>query len=310
MKAKVLSLLLIFSFFYLLPTFSYDHSFDTEIKEVQRRFFKEHGYLWIKDFFSDEQVRLIQYWAEKIKLDSQSILDLTSNDDNCTKMLPGFFLLVPEANNSLQACRVEDIMSTYPDLFSFITGTVTNYISFFLDDPYVLFKDKLNFKWPGGGSFLPHQDFPAYEFCGPKEHVTAMVCIDTATIKNGCLYVAKNWKKHFQNHPNIDQTLLEKGKAILPYITGGKMHGSIQPEYYEQIEWLALTTTPRDLVVFDSYLPHYSKSNESNSPRRAFFLTHNKLKDGEHRKAYFHLKRNDPQNPAFHFATPTNARGK
>lgn len=279
-------------------------------KEIQQKFFQIHGYLWIKDFFSDEQVSLIQCWAKRINQDSEDILNFTQNEENCTKMLPGSFILVPEANNAFQACRVEDVMSAYPNLFSFISGTVTNYISFLFDEPYVLFKDKLNFKWPGGGSFLPHQDFPAYEFCGPREHVTAMVCIDPATVENGCLYVAKNWRKHFKNHPNIDPVQLKEGKAVLPYITGGKAHGSIQPEYYEDIEWLALTTSPRDLVIFNSFLPHYSEANKSNMSRRAFFLTHNRLKDGEHRKTYFHIKRNDPQNPAFHFATPTKARGK
>jgi hypothetical protein len=40
------------------------------------------------------------------------------------------------------------------------------------------------------------------------------------------------------------------------------------------------------------------------------FITHNKLKEGDFRKAYYHAKREDPQNPMFHIGTPTKARNK
>ncbi len=97
---------------------------------------------------------------------------------------------------------------------------------------------------------------------------------------------------------------------MLPYVEGGAKHGTIQDQYVEQISWFPLETEPGDLVLIDSYVPHYSEANRSNHPRRAMFFTLNRLQDGEFRRLYYHTKREDPNNPLFHFATPTKARNK
>lgn len=295
-------------------TQSFSFSTNADEWQKQREFFQEHGYLWIKNFFSKEQVRLLCAWCDDINTESQSILSLTHNagkhSQYFSKNIPGSLIVVSEAHDPLQVCRAEDMLSCYPELNAFVSGTVTSYIGRLFNEPYVLFKDKINFKWPGGGAFQPHQDFPAYDLFGPREHVTAMVCIDEATLENGCLHVAQNWKADFTKDETVDQALLKTGKVVLPYIEGGKDHGSIKPEYAKKINWLALEASPGDLVIFTSYLPHYSEPNKSKKARRAMFFTHNRLRDGDHRKAYYHTKRHDPLNPAFHFATPTKARNK
>ncbi len=267
-----------------------DELINTRCRE-QKAFFQENGYLWIKDFFSSEQIHLLQHWADEINQGAATTLQLP----DASHSLPGALIIVPEAVNPQQACRAEDLCSVYPELYHFVRGTITAYIAWLMDEPYVLFKDKINFKWPGGGAFLPHQDFPAYENFGPREHITAMVCIDPATLENGCLQVAKDW---------------HEGRKILPFITGGSSHGSIQLEYSDKISWLPIESTQGDLVLINSYIPHYSEPNQSANPRRAMFLTHNRLKEGDHRGAYYHAKRYDPLNPTFHFATPTKARDK
>ena len=285
----------------------------TEEWKKQREFFQKNGYLWIKNFFSAEQVRLFQTWAEELNASAQSILTLTNNTQNPKAIpltLPGAVIVVPEASNAAQVCRTEDMSSCHPELYHFISGTLTTYISRLMGEPHVLFKDKLNFKWPGGGAFLPHQDYPAYEPFAPKEHVTAMICVDPATIENGCLQVAKNWHDLALEQAGDNKELAESGHVVLPYVVGGKDHGSIQPQIAKKIEWLQLETAPGDLVLINSYVPHYSEPNKSKHSRRAMFLTHNRLKEGDHRKAYYHAKRNDPDNPVFHFATPTKARTK
>lgn len=276
--------------------------------QKQKQFFKENGYLWIKNFFSNEQTALLKVWAEEINAGAQSILKLAG--ENSTKSILGTVIVVAEAHDSSQVCRTEDMLSFYPNLHHLVEGTITSYLGQLLSEPYVLFKDKLNFKWPGGGAFPPHQDFPAFELFGPREHVTAMVCIDAATFENGCLQVAKKWRETFAGDPLIDAALLKEGRAVLPYIVGGSNHGSIQPQYVEKISWLALNTSPGDLVLIDSFVPHYSEVNKSTISRRAMFFTLNKLKEGDYRKAYYHAKRNDPDHPGFHFATPTKARNK
>ncbi len=288
--------------------------FDREYWEGQKAHFEKYGYVWIKKFYSPEQVLLLRDWADAVNRDAQTLLGLSKSSgyslQELAKMLHRSLIVVPEAKDPQKVCRAEDLLSCYPDLHHFIFGTVTTYLRVMLGEPYTLFKDKINFKWPGGGAFPSHQDFPAFEFFGPREHISAMVCIDPATIENGCLYIAEDWKETFANDPDIDPELLQKGMAILPYVMGGSKHGSIEAKYCEQITWLPIEAEPGDVVFFDSYTPHYSEINRSTSSRRAMFFTHNRLKDGEHREAYYHTKREDPDNPAFHFATPTKARTK
>jgi ectoine hydroxylase-related dioxygenase (phytanoyl-CoA dioxygenase family) len=281
--------------------------------QAQKDFFQKNGYLWIKNFFSHEQVQLLRSWADEVNTASETMLMLAQSSGRNVQsftQIPGTLIIVPEAANPLMACRAEDMLTCYPDLHHFIAGTVTAYIGKMMNEPYVLFKDKINFKWPGGGAFTPHQDFPAYEPFGPREHVTVMVSIDPATLENGCLHVAKNWRETFLGEPDVNAEDLEAGRAVLPYVTGGSMHGSIQPKYSDKITWLPLETSPCDLVMINSFVPHYSEPNRSQHSRRAMFFTHNRLREGEHRRTYYHAKRYDPLNPTFHFATPTKARDK
>ncbi|HIE20180.1 MAG TPA: phytanoyl-CoA dioxygenase family protein, partial [Rhodospirillales bacterium] len=51
----------------------------------------------------------------------------------------------------------------------------------------MLFKEKVNFKMPGGGGFKPHQDSQAGWDKYADFYVSALVSIDEATVKNGCL---------------------------------------------------------------------------------------------------------------------------
>jgi 2-aminoethylphosphonate dioxygenase len=276
-----------------------------DVWQDQKEFFQQNGYLKLEKFFSEEQVKLLNSLTDEIISDSKNILSLMQQADDPLQLtkIPGALIVVPEAKDPLIACRAEDMLSCYPDLHRFISGTISSYISRLMDDPYVLFKDKINFKWPGGGAFLPHQDYPAYEPFAPKSHITAMICIDAATLENGCLRIAQNWKETFAEE-------IKNGKKILPYIIGGKSHGAIKKELTDRITWIPLTAEPGDVLIFSSYVPHYSEPNMSKNPRRAMFFTHNRLLEGEHRSAYYRAKRNDPNNPVFHIGTPTKARTK
>jgi len=51
----------------------------------------------------------------------------------------------------------------------------------------VLFKDKINFKLPGGDGFKPHQDQQAGWSTYADLFITAMVSLDATTADNGCL---------------------------------------------------------------------------------------------------------------------------
>lgn len=282
---------------FLLGILAFACCFGTE----DRRFFMENDFIWVKGFFSGEQVDMLKMWAADMHDEALKQLDGQEAKD---------LIVVPEAKNDKKVCRVEDMLTMYPDYHDFIEEKVTTYIAELLGEAVVTFKDKLNFKWPGGGAFLPHQDYPAFGFFSPKEHINAMICVDAATLENGCLHIAQNWTESFTDCEEVDQEALANGRAILPYVVGGSAHGAIQDAYVEKIEWLPLLTEPGDLVLFTSYIPHYSEPNRSQDSRRAMFLTYNKAQEGEHRVNYYQAKRRDPLNPIFHFGTPTKGTSK
>lgn len=133
-----------------------------------------------------------------------------------------------------------------------------------------LFKEKINFKKPGGGSFEPHQDQQAGWSVYAPIFVTALVCIDAATPENGCLEMS--------DCPKLDRMIGEEWKPL-------------SPENLKGIALNPVPTEPGDVLFFDSYVPHSSKPNFSSKERRILYLTYNRLADGDHRIQYFADKR-------------------
>jgi hypothetical protein len=59
--------------------------------------------------------------------------------------------------------RVENFVPYYAGLAAlFASRKVSDLLAECCGEPVVLFKDKINFKLPGGAGFAPHQDAPAY----------------------------------------------------------------------------------------------------------------------------------------------------
>ena len=48
---------------------------------------------------------------------------------------------------------------------------------------------------------------------------------------------------------------------------------------------------PGDTAFFDCFVPHQSKPNLTDQPRRNLYLTFNRAADGDHREKYFADKR-------------------
>jgi ectoine hydroxylase-related dioxygenase (phytanoyl-CoA dioxygenase family) len=133
-----------------------------------------------------------------------------------------------------------------------------------------LFKEKINYKQPGGGGFAPHQDATAYRFV--EHHISCMVPLDPATEASGCLWVAPGY-----------------GAGQLP--TDGR--GRIEESVAASLEWRPVPLDAGDLLFFDSYTPHYSDTNTTARARRAAYLTYNAASLGDHRERYYADKRDE-----------------
>ena len=169
-------------------------------------------------------------------------------------------------------CRVENFLPVHPGLRDlFRRPDLLALLEGLLGEPAVLFKEKINYKLPGGDGFRAHQDAPAFAMFGQRYHVTAMVSVDATTPENGCLEVVNG---------HGDSAPLQQAED-----------GTLAPEVVAALDWKPLPTAPGDLLVFDSYLPHRSGPNRSSASRRAYYVTYNRASDGDRRDDYFALKR-------------------
>lgn len=86
-------------------------------------------------------------------------------------------------------CRSENLIPFHEGLRALLTtGTMVQAAGALLGGPAILYKEKINYKLPGGAGYAPHQDAPAYPFV--NQHVSCMLAIDDSTVDNGCLEVA------------------------------------------------------------------------------------------------------------------------
>jgi hypothetical protein len=139
-----------------------------------------------------------------------------------------------------------------------------------LGQPAVLFKDKINFKLPGGDGFRPHQDQQAGWSAYAPLFLTALVAVDEATAANGCLELAPG------HHT----------RGLL-----GREWEPLADADLAGVEFVPCPARPGDVVFFDSYVPHRSGPNLSGEARRVLYVTYNRRADGDHRARYFADKR-------------------
>jgi hypothetical protein len=161
--------------------------------------------------------------------------------------------------------RSEDFVPHSDVLASLVCeGLIPGVLAQLFGEPAVLFKEKINYKQPGGAGFAPHQDATAYRFV--DHHISVMVPLDPATQASGCLHVAPK----------------PEGPEVLAH-----ERGRIDPAVVATLDWRPVELAPGDLLFFDSYTPHYSDSNTTDRARRAGYLTYNAESAGDFRERYY-----------------------
>jgi hypothetical protein len=167
--------------------------------------------------------------------------------------------------------RIENFYPHHPGFKRLFDGDkLLGLASDLLGEPAVLFKDKINFKLPGGGGFEPHQDQQAGWSVYAPLFVTALVAIDDATTANGCLELAAG------HHT----------RGLI-----GREWAPLADQDLRGVEFTSCPTAPGDAVFFDSFVPHRSGPNLSDEPRRVLYVTYNRLADGDQRVRYYADKR-------------------
>ncbi len=218
------------------------------------------GFVVVRELFDDRAMAEIRAWTEEVQAWPETPGKWRKYFDESLKK-PGARIL----NRIENFCPYH---SGFADLVE--SEALAGRVGALFGEPAVLFKEKINFKLPGGGGFDPHQDIQAgWEVYAPL-FVTAMVSIDPTTPENGCLELAAG---HHKRGP-----LGENWKPL----TDADLEG---------VEFAPCPTAPGDAVFFDCYAPHRSAPNPSDSPRRVLYVTYNRASDGDHRMRYYADKR-------------------
>lgn len=226
------------------------------LTERQIEEFRRNGYVVIRGLFNTGEMGDLTRWTDEVMNYPER---------------PGKYMMYFEESSLGRErilCRMEDI-EPYHENFSLIFNgeRLKGYCSRLFGEEAVLYKDKINFKLPGGDGFKAHQDVQAGWDTYAKLHITALVSVDACTLENGCLEMATGYH---------DKGLLgEKWK----------------PLEEDALDYIPIPTEPGDTVFFDSYAPHRSKPNLTDKARRVLYVTYNKLSEGDHRRQYYIDKR-------------------
>ncbi|MEO1061731.1 MAG: phytanoyl-CoA dioxygenase family protein [Actinomycetota bacterium] len=174
-----------------------------------------------------------------------------------------------QTSHGAALARSEDVVDHHAGLERFLRdGPVAPVLAELFSEAPILFKEKVNYKQPGGAGFAPHQDATAYRFV--DHHLSVAIPLDPATERSGCLWFA-DWFEP---------------RATLPHTDG-----RIAPEWCGVVEWRPVELDPGDVVVFDSYAPHRSETNHADRARRTWYVTYNAESAGDWRDRYYADKR-------------------
>lgn len=171
-------------------------------------------------------------------------------------------------DNGPRLCRSENLIPFHHGLSDLLTaGSMIEVASALIGSTAVLYKEKINYKLPGGAGYAPHQDAPAYPFI--DAHVSCMVAIDDSTLDNGCLEVVSG-----------------RHSEMLPM----EENGCVRADLIGMFQWDPVEVRAGQTLWFHSLTPHRSGPNLSARPRRALYPTYNALVEGDLRDDYYRHK--------------------
>jgi len=135
--------------------------------------------------------------------------------------------------------RVENFLEYNSELDRLINGSrLLGMIEQLFGEPAVLYKEKINYKLPGGDGFNPHQDVAAgWWMYGQTLHISVLIGIDEATPENGALELVRGQFGARRERISPDWKEIPK-------------------ETCDQLKWEMARTRPGDICFFDSFVPH------------------------------------------------------
>lgn len=239
-------------------------------------FYENNGYAIIKNFFKKKKI---------VNLKNNLIKSIKKKKNN--------FFYYEEINKKKVLRRIERISDYSPSMHAFINSSkIINFINKLTKKKNVLFKDKLNFKYPNGAGYLPHLDGHFYWRDGnnkiqkgwkkySNDFINLVIPLERADKKNGCLYISnKNEIKKIGNSWDVVTSKLIKNTP------------NIKKNDLKKIKFIPAILDIGDILLFDWRCPHYSLKNKSKKSRMIFYATYCKGRSLLIRKNYYYDKKN------------------
>ncbi|MCH6587145.1 MAG: hypothetical protein IH805_02360 [Proteobacteria bacterium] len=141
------------------------------LTDAQIAQFRRAGLVFLPGFYDAAETREITAWVDEVAAWPEAPgRHMVYHEDSLTA--PGERIVQ----------RIEDVTPFHAGLKDLFTrGPMIEAVARLLGEPAVLFKDKVNFKLPGGEGFEAHQDVQAGWDAYASLYITAMVSIDETT---------------------------------------------------------------------------------------------------------------------------------
>ena len=215
-----------------------------------------NGYVKLTNFFTKEEGEIITRWANEL--------------EEFPEIKDKWMIYFEEGKLK---SRIEHFLPYRRDIDLFITTKIKPLIEEKVGKKLNLMKDKMNWKNGGAKGFASHQDHPAWDDLNSDIFYSIALFPDGSTKENGCLEFVegKNKEGIFEND------LKEGGLGIL--------------KNEDELVWKSIETTNRDLLFFDSFVPHRSHKNNTDKSRRVFYFTYNPVEFGDYYQYYYEKKK-------------------
>jgi len=230
------------------------------LSQEQKKDFQERGFIVLKGFFDTEVVARLSSWLDE--------LSQKAPDDGAEAK---YYEKSPISDEDLLV-RAEYLLGKHnPEITDILLNarTMSSLEDLFGEAP-VLFKEKANYKLPGCRPDKLHQDQAAGWNAYTDFYISMAIVVDENRKDNAAL--------SFMCSGNYDKSLMSEEWTPLTMD---------DPPYQPEDEYMLLEAQPGDVVFFDSYVPHGSPANTSDSQRRNIYLTFNKASDGDLRQQYY-----------------------
>jgi len=229
---------------------------NTELKQ-----YNNDGFIIVRKLFSNDEIKIISNWID----------DLSNTSPTMGKEMFYYEDSLITTNKKKILNRLEKFCDYNKQALKFAyANKIINRLQQLFGEEPVLFKDKINFKNPGGSGFKAHQDIQSGWLDYATYFISVLITIDPSTTENGCLEIVSGQHK--------------RGWI-------GRLWHPLEGDELKGLNFVKYETYPGDVVFFDCYAPHQSKDNLSKKKRRNIYLTYNKISDGNKLEKYFLDKR-------------------